>query len=92
LFALAFACANAGGVLFAQSAARLWREGERRPGLTLMLVMLAQPIVFFADLHGAAGAELSARGGVAHRRDPRARDHAAALFAAPSRRRSGIAR
>ena len=55
LFALAFACATVGAVLFAQSAARLWREGERRPGLTLMLVMLAQPIVFFADLHGAVG-------------------------------------
>ena len=55
LFALAFACATAGSVLFAQSAVRLWREGERRPGLTLVLVMLAQPIVFFADLHGAVG-------------------------------------
>jgi PAS domain S-box-containing protein len=56
LFALAFACATAGAALFAQSAMRLWRDGERRAGLTLALVMAAQPIVFFADLHGAGGA------------------------------------
>ena len=55
LFALVFACATAGAALFAHSAVRLWRDGERRPGLTLVIVMLAQPIVFFADLHGAAG-------------------------------------
>jgi signal transduction histidine kinase len=55
LFALAFACATAGAALFSHAALRLWREGERRPALTLVLVMLAQPIVFFADLRGAAG-------------------------------------
>jgi PAS domain S-box-containing protein len=55
LFALAFACATAGAALFAHSALRLWRDGERPPGLTLALVMLAQPIVFFADLYGAVG-------------------------------------
>ncbi len=55
LFALAFACAGAGAALFAQSAVRLWRDGERRSGLALLLVMLAQPIVFFADLRGAVG-------------------------------------
>jgi PAS domain S-box-containing protein len=55
LFAFSFACALAGAALFAQSAVRLWREGERLPGLTLALVMLAQPIVFLADLHDAAG-------------------------------------
>ena len=55
LFALAFACATAGAALFSHAAMRLWREGERRPGLTLALVMLAQPVVFFADLHGATG-------------------------------------
>ena len=32
---------------------RLWREGERRSGLALLLVMPAQPLLFFADLRGA---------------------------------------
>jgi signal transduction histidine kinase len=55
LLALAFASAGAGSALFAHAGVRLWREGERRPGLALLLVTLPQPIVFFAELHGAKG-------------------------------------
>ena len=36
-----------------ESGVRLWREGERRSGLALLLVMPAQPLLFFADLRGA---------------------------------------
>jgi PAS domain S-box-containing protein len=53
LFALAFACSTAGAALFAQAAVRLWREGERRAGLALLVVMIAQPFASFIDLRGA---------------------------------------
>ncbi len=55
LFTVAFVCATAGAALFTHSAVRLWREEERRPALALLLTMLAQPIAFLADLHGAVG-------------------------------------
>jgi nitrogen-specific signal transduction histidine kinase len=53
LFAWAFGCVAAGAALFTESAVRLWREGERRSGLVLLLVMPAQPILYFVDLRGA---------------------------------------
>jgi PAS domain S-box-containing protein len=55
LVALAFGCVVPGATLFTLAAVRLWRQGERRPGLSLGLVMLAQPIVTFAALRGATG-------------------------------------
>ena len=55
LFAIAFACITTGAALFAHAAVRLWRDEERRPGLALLLVMLAQPIASFVDLRGEIG-------------------------------------
>jgi PAS domain S-box-containing protein len=55
LFAIAFVCTTAGAALFAQAAVRLWRNEERRPGLALLLVMLAQPLTSFLDLRGEVG-------------------------------------
>jgi len=60
LVALAFGCVVPGATLFTLAAARLWRQGERRPGLALGLVMLAQPIVTFAALRGATDPTLVA--------------------------------
>jgi signal transduction histidine kinase len=53
LIAWSFACIATGAALFSVSAARLWRRGERRSGLALFVAMPAQPILFFAHLHGA---------------------------------------
>src|SRR5262245_25375514 len=52
LVAWAFACIAAGAALFGESAVRLWRQGERRSGLALLIAMSAQPVLYFANLRG----------------------------------------
>ncbi len=53
LVAWSFLSVAVGAALFTDSGVRLWREGERRSGLALMIVMPAQPLFFFANLRGA---------------------------------------
>jgi two-component system, NtrC family, sensor kinase len=55
LFAWSFASITAGAALFTRPARRLWREGERRSALALLLVIPLQPIAFLAEWSGAVG-------------------------------------
>jgi signal transduction histidine kinase len=48
----AFAAWIAGSVLFALSGLRLWRQGERRPGLAVLLVLVAQLVTGFVAIGG----------------------------------------
>jgi signal transduction histidine kinase len=64
LAAVGFVCGLASAGLFALSGLRLWRRGERRRGLALMMVMLAQPCVALVTMHGGGDSYLLAAASV----------------------------
>ena len=47
-------CGITASVLFTMAGVRLWRSGERRPGLALLLAMVAQPLVGWFVMRGGA--------------------------------------